>query len=432
MDNLLTFNLRVPVGVQVVSHLISENTIMEQFLLILSSSLGGCRYEKYRKEIEGFTNGSLTGLGRLELQSALALFAGKVADQILADFVPELSVLLGKVRFVRSPNPAMGHGSMEEHHHSQIKQSLPGAGDLPAIRNMGNASTATPSEATPEPQPEPEPVEEPPTPEAETKKQLNEFASKNLASFPQFSEEKIEQITDQAAASIQGIAAKSNIPDEEIPKAAQLAFYDFTILYDDSGSMTTEASRIPTTQETIRSLYKTAKTLNPDNSFSVRSFEGSNHDNVSSESDLSEVISGMTFNTGASVAAPLRNKILDPLSKAAADKTLNPTVVVIITDGDLGSNVVEFGAGLTNFKAQLDATNNTGPAVLFVLYRVGNDQSSEESLKELHTAPGAKDILLYNQDSIDSKLESVGGDTDIYVGTIISDLIKAMDLQVVR
>ncbi|PTU18950.1 hypothetical protein P175DRAFT_0503775 [Aspergillus ochraceoroseus IBT 24754] len=406
MDNLLTFNLRVPVGVQVVSHLISENTIMEQFLLILSSSLGGCRYEKYRKEIEGFTNGSLTGLGRLELQSALALFAGKVADQILADFVPELSVLLGK--------------------------SLPGAGDLPAIRNMGNASTATPSEATPEPQPEPEPVEEPPTPEAETKKQLNEFASKNLASFPQFSEEKIEQITDQAAASIQGIAAKSNIPDEEIPKAAQLAFYDFTILYDDSGSMTTEASRIPTTQETIRSLYKTAKTLNPDNSFSVRSFEGSNHDNVSSESDLSDVISGMTFNTGASVAAPLRNKILDPLSKAAADKTLNPTVVVIITDGDLGSNVVEFGAGLTNFKAQLDATNNTGPAVLFVLYRVGNDQSSEESLKELHTAPGAKDILLYNQDSIDSKLESVGGDTDIYVGTIISDLIKAMDLQVVR
>ncbi|KKK19448.1 hypothetical protein AOCH_007488, partial [Aspergillus ochraceoroseus] len=331
MDNLLTFNLRVPVGVQVVSHLISENTIMEQFLLILSSSLGGCRYEKYRKEIEGFTNGSLTGLGRLELQSALALFAGKVADQILADFVPELSVLLGKVRF-----------------------SLPGAGDLPAIRNMGNASTATPSEATPEPQPEPEPVEEPPTPEAETKKQLNEFASKNLASFPQFSEEKIEQITDQAAASIQGIAAKSNIPDEEIPKAAQLAFYDFTILYgelvpisisisisihmlrnanvtDDSGSMTTEASRIPTTQETIRSLYKTAKTLNPDNSFSVRSFEGSNHDNVSSESDLSDVISGMTFNTGASVAAPLRNKILDPLSKAAADKTLNPTVVVIIT-----------------------------------------------------------------------------------------------------
>jgi hypothetical protein len=97
MDNLLTFNLRVPVGVQVVSHLISENTIIEQFLLILSSTLGGCKYEKYRKEIESFTNGPLSGLGRLELQSALTLFAGKVADQILSDFVPELSVLTGKV-----------------------------------------------------------------------------------------------------------------------------------------------------------------------------------------------------------------------------------------------------------------------------------------------------------------------------------------------
>lgn len=97
MDNLLTFNLRVPVGVQVVSHLISENTIMEQFLLILSSTLGGCKYERYRKEIESFTNGPLSGLSRFELQGALSLFAGKVADQILSDFVPELAALTGKV-----------------------------------------------------------------------------------------------------------------------------------------------------------------------------------------------------------------------------------------------------------------------------------------------------------------------------------------------
>lgn len=98
MDNgLLTFNLRVPVGLQVVSHLISENTILEQFLLILSSSLGGCKYDRYRKEIEQFTNGHLAGLSRPELQSALTLFAGKIADQILSDFVPQLAVLTGKV-----------------------------------------------------------------------------------------------------------------------------------------------------------------------------------------------------------------------------------------------------------------------------------------------------------------------------------------------
>ena len=98
MDNgLLTFNLRVPVGLQVVSHLVSENTILEQFLLILSSSLGGCKYDRYHKEIEQFTNGPLAGLSRPELQSALTLFAGKIADQILSDFVPQLAVLTGKV-----------------------------------------------------------------------------------------------------------------------------------------------------------------------------------------------------------------------------------------------------------------------------------------------------------------------------------------------
>ncbi|RHZ52838.1 uncharacterized protein CDV56_106333 [Aspergillus thermomutatus] len=392
MDNLLTFNLRVPVGVQVVSHLISENTIMEQFLLILSSTLGGCKYEKYRKEIESFTNGPLSGLGRLELQSALTLFAGKVADQILSDFVPELAALTGK--------------------------NIQGAG-MPVIDNIGRVSTA-PSEA------------EPPTAEVETKKQLNEFATKNLASFPQFSEDKIQEITSQAATNIQGIAAKSNIPAEEIPKAAQLAFYDFTILYDDSGSMTTEESRIPTTQETIRGLYKAAKTLNPDNKFSVRSFEGSDFDNVATESDLAEVISGMTFDTGANVAGPLRNKILDPLSKAAAEKKLNPTVVVIITDGDLGSSVPEFSAQVTQFKSQLNSANNTGPAVLFCLCRVGNDQSAAQSLKELNTAPGVKDLIFYGEDPIDNKLQSVGGDIDTYVGVIISDLIKAMDLQAVN
>lgn len=98
---------------------------------------------------------------------------------------------------------------------------------MPVIDNIGNVSTA-PSDATPEPVPaEPEV----PTAEVETKKQLNEFATKNLAGFSQFDEEKIQTITSQAAANIQGIATKSNIPAEEIPKAAQLAFYDFTILY---------------------------------------------------------------------------------------------------------------------------------------------------------------------------------------------------------
>ncbi|EPS25575.1 hypothetical protein POX_c03952 [Penicillium oxalicum] len=408
MDNgLLTFNLRVPVGLQVVSHLVNENTILEQFLLILSSTLSGCKYERYRKDIEGFTNGPLAQLGRMELQSALTLFASKIADHILSDFVPELAALTG-----------------------QSIQSV----NMPVIDNVGKVSTA-PSDDTPEDIPvpaEPEPEPEAPAPEVETKKQLSEFASKNLAGFPQFSEEKIQTITDLAAANIQSIAAKSGIPPEEIPKAAQLAFYDFQILYDDSGSMNSEDSRIPTTQETVKGLYKAAKTLNPDNKFSIRSFEGSEFDNVASETELDDIVSSMTFDTGANVAKPLRKKILEPLATAAMENRLNPTIVVIITDGDLGSTVPEFTAQVTKFKSQLDGAKNTGPAVLFCLCRVGNDESAARSLKELNSEAGTKDLIFYGEDPIDDKLQSVGGDIDAYVGVIISDLIKAMDLQTIQ
>lgn len=118
---------------------------------------------------------------------------------------------------------------------------------------------------------------------------------------------------------------------------------------DDSGSMTTEESRIPTTQETIKGLYKAAKTLNPANKFSVRSFEGSEYDNVATESDLTDIISAMTFETGANVAGPLKKKILDPLATAAMERKLNPTIVVIITDGEVCCFAFTISARFTNF-----------------------------------------------------------------------------------
>jgi hypothetical protein len=48
--------------------------------------------------------------------------------------------------------------------------------------------------------------------------------------------------------------------------------------------------------------------------------------------------------------------------------------------------------------------NNTGPAILFCLCRVGNDESAARSLKELNTANGTKDLIFYGEDPIDNKL----------------------------
>ncbi|GIJ89328.1 hypothetical protein Asppvi_008266 [Aspergillus pseudoviridinutans] len=185
--------------------------------------------------------------------------------------------------------------------------------------------------------------------------------------------------------------------------------------------MTSKESCIPTTQETIWGLYKVAKSLNPDNKFSVHSFKGSDFDNVATESDLTNVILSMTFNTGANIAQRLKDKILDPLSKAAVEKKLNPTVM-------LSSSIPKFSAQVTKFKSQLDSANATGPTILFCLCHVGNNQSAAGSLKELNTDPAIKNLILYSKDPINTKLQSIGGDSNAYVRVIISDLIKALDL----
>jgi hypothetical protein len=49
---------------------------------------------------------------------------------------------------------------------------------------------------------------------------------------------------------------------------------------------------------------------------------------------------------------------------------------------------------------------------------VGNDESAAQSLKELNTAAGTKDMIFYGEDPIDNKLQSVGGNIDTYVGVV--------------
>jgi hypothetical protein len=110
---------------------------------------------------------------------------------------------------------------------------LPPAGAAPIQTEAPPAETETkgPAAETETKAPPAEPETKGPPAEAETKEQLTTFAEKNFGGFTQFSPQKVEEITNQAAAGIQAIAAKSNIPPEEVPKAAQLAFYDFVILY---------------------------------------------------------------------------------------------------------------------------------------------------------------------------------------------------------
>jgi hypothetical protein len=64
-------------------------------------------------------------------------------------------------------------------------------------------------------------------------------------------------------------------------------------------------------------------------------FEGPQWENLRTENELENAISTMAFPTGASASKPLETRSLSRLERNATTKTLAPTVVVVITDGDV-------------------------------------------------------------------------------------------------
>ena len=94
-------------------------------------------------------------------------------------------------------------------------------------------------------------------------------------------------------------------------------------------------TRIATLRSSVRGLFKEARALNPQNSFSLYTFSSPAWPNLKTESDMERVLSTMTFPTGLGAAQPLEEFILKSLRYQAEQKALKPTVVVIITDGDV-------------------------------------------------------------------------------------------------
>jgi len=98
-------------------------------------------------------------------------------------------------------------------------------------------------------------------------------------------------------------------------------------------------TRIATTKATIRGLFTAARLLNQDTKFTVRSFSGPQWENVPTQIDMDSVLNAMVFNTGESLPGPLNARVTTPVLAAASTRVLKPTIVVMITDGDVSSHV---------------------------------------------------------------------------------------------
>ncbi|KAH0566236.1 hypothetical protein GP486_000357 [Trichoglossum hirsutum] len=304
----------------------------------------------------------------------------------------------------------------------------------------------------------------------QAKQDLDNFTKRNLAGFTNISQDEVREAIAKASANAPAVTDKFKIPQESASQVPRLALYDFLFLCgveDDSSSMTTEATRIPTLEASIRGLFRIRTDLGSKRRFSIIPFEGTVHENLNTGSDLDRALKSLKYNTGASALGPLEKRILGRLGQDAGKKTLYPTVVVVITDGDVSSNqsssfisspvspitflglpriiawpkhsanslnqvgnVSSFGQAIASFKNLLNKNNYLGPAALFLICRVGGDNTAAASLMGLKHNKAIKDMVLYSEDQLDSKLSQMQGNIDEYAGWVVGELLKAMELQV--
>lgn len=99
--------------------------------------------------------------------------------------------------------------------------------------------------------------------------------------------------------------------------------------------MRSEPSRIETLQASVRGIFKIATTLSSDTYVSLVPFEGHAAPGLKTEQEMEEALSRIRYSTGGTVPKPLKNRILSPLLQAAQQKQLRPTIVAVITDGDV-------------------------------------------------------------------------------------------------
>lgn len=267
--------------------------------------------------------------------------------------------------------------------------------------------------------------------ELETKQRLDDFVRHQLSSFKHIPQEKFRESIDKASKNAPAVTRKFNIPQQLAIKVPQLALYDFILICDNSGSMTQEHSRIPTLRATVCGTFRILADLGSDRPFSIIPYTGDSYKSLGSEADVKQALDSIHYGGGGNASMPLQQTILPLLEDQAKRNQLNPTVVVVITDGDVG-DVSKFGTRISLFRSVLRNNDYEGPAVLFLICRVGSDGDAAEKLKNLKKHKDIRDVILYSEDQLDSKLTEMQNNIDAYTGYVMGKLLDAMQLHLIQ
>jgi len=97
----------------------------------------------------------------------------------------------------------------------------------------------------------------------------------------------------------------------------------------------TSGSNPGTLRAIVKELFKVARRVNSEKRFSLypSTLTGLKWENLVTEAEIEAAIPAIPGSQGGTVLGVLKTMVLDPLVERARQKTLNPTVVTIITDG---------------------------------------------------------------------------------------------------
>ena len=98
---------------------------------------------------------------------------------------------------------------------------------------------------------------------------------------------------------------------------------------------TKKEPRIATQEATVRGLFSILRALGSTQPFSIIPFTGAAHEQLPSLEAVNRALGQLVYQHGPSALGPLQTRVLHPLESLAKEGKLAPTVVVVITDGDV-------------------------------------------------------------------------------------------------
>lgn len=206
------------------------------------------------------------------------------------------------------------------------------------------------------------------------------------------------------------------------PVPLELNSYDFLLCLDDSTSMQANPAR-RTLEAVARGLFKKIEKVGKD--FVLWPYEGSPSAALKTAGNLEDALVNVQSLANSDALTFLENKVLPSLKAKAQQKTLKPTLVVMVSGGELG-NVQDFVNALVRFKSELQGFGYKNTRVLFFIVWVGAPQSSSAAINSLKNIPAAKGVVYTTNDSLAFTEQQMGGNLNKSVEEILTPHIKTM------